>query len=152
MMTKHNMRRLASILVAAVAFTATLLLPSSLLAQSPGRLGGTVTKRGGGNPSLGIVKFKGAEDTRKILEGVFVRCDWFAVVGGADADKATVQVKGEWQNVPTCVYTLDVEVQGRAPFRVTGNGPTAAEAAGKAVDGVLRQLFKVPALCNCPIV
>ncbi len=128
-----------------------LLLPAGARAQGVS-MTGEATKRGGGNPSLGIVRFKGPNEARKTLEGVLVRCDWFAVVAAENAAKATVQVTAEWQDVPTCAYTLDVAAQGVAPFRIVGNGSTAAEAAGKAVDGVLRTLFKVPALCNCPIV
>ena len=145
------MQRLISLLLSVLALVAAFQLSGNLHAQAPA-LTGESTKTGSGNPSLGITAFDGPDAARQLLEGVLKRCDWFAVVEAGKAKQATVQLKGAWQDVPVSAFILDVAVPGKAPVRIVGSGDTAEKAAGKAVDGVLKALFNVPGLCNCPVV
>ena len=54
---------------------------------------GSVTKVVQGNPTLGIVKFSGELQGRKVLETMLMRCDWFQVLPEGKADRGQVQVQ-----------------------------------------------------------
>ena len=123
-----------------------IFAPCALTAQQ--RLAGEVVKRDRGNPSLGIVSFSGDAATRQLLERVLKRTDWFSVVDAKQAARAQVQLKVS--GTPTQL-TANVTVAGRAPFTATGSGETANEAVFQLVDAILKQIFKVPALCTRPI-
>ena len=47
--------------------------------------------------------------------------------------------------------TANVTVAGKSPFTVTGTGETTNDAVFELVDAILKQIFKVPALCTRPI-
>ena len=108
----------------------------------------TVVKYDQGNPSLGIVSFSGDAATRQLLEKVLRRTDWFQVVKQDQASRAQIQLKVS--GTPTSL-SATVTVAGKSPFTVTGTGETANDAVFQLVDAVLKQIFKVPALCTRPI-
>ena len=54
---------------------------------------GSVTKVVQGNPTLGIVKFSGELQGRKVLETMLMRCDWFQVLPEGKADRGQVQMQ-----------------------------------------------------------
>ena len=122
------------------------LTPALLTAQNA--LTGTVTKYDQGNPSLGIISFSGDAATRQLLEKVLRRTDWFQVVKPEQAARAQVQLKVT--GTPTSL-TANVTVAGKSPFTVTGTGETTNDAVFELVDAILKQIFKVPALCTRPI-
>lgn len=111
-------------------------------------LSGEVVKQDRGNPSLGIVGFSGDDATRQLLDKVLKRTDWFKVVDASQASRAQIQLKVSGS--PTQL-TANVAVAGKSPFTVTGAGETANEAVFQLVDAILKQIFKVPALCTRPI-
>ena len=125
-----------------------LFLIFSPLVNAQKRLSDEVTKYDHGNPSLGIVGFSGNDATRQILEKVLKRTDWFKVVDVSQASRAQIQLKVSGS--PTQL-TANVAVAGKSPFTVTGNGETANETVFQLVDAILKQIFKVPALCTRPI-
>ena len=108
----------------------------------------TVVKYDQGNPSLGIVGFSGDAATRQLLEKVLRRTDWFQVVKQDQASRAQIQLKVG--GTPTNL-SATVTVAGKSPFTVTGTGETANDAVFQLVDAILKQIFKVPALCTRPI-
>ncbi|MBR6470477.1 MAG: PD40 domain-containing protein [Victivallales bacterium] len=117
--------------------------------QAQNVLSGTVTKHGThGNPSLGIVSFSGDAATRQTLERVLQRTDWFTIVGADQAALAQIQLKvsGSPQNL-----VANVAVAGKSSFTISGTGETTQEAVFQLVDALLKQVFKVPALCTRPI-
>ena len=129
--------------------TCLFLAISSGALQAQNALSGEVTKRDTrGNPSLGIVSFSGDASTRQILERTLQRTDWFRVVGTDQAARAQIQLKvsGSPQNL-----VANVVVSGKAPFTISGTGETEQDAVFQLVDALLKQLFKVPALCTRPI-
>ncbi|MBR4125180.1 MAG: PD40 domain-containing protein [Victivallales bacterium] len=132
-------------------FLATLclfLILAPCVLQAQGVLSETVTKYDRGNPSLGIVSFSGEAATRQLLEKLLVRSDWFKVVGSDQAARAQIQLR--ISGMPTQL-SANVTVAGKSPFTVIGTGETANEAAAQLVDAILKQIFKVPALCTRPI-
>ncbi|MBR0459420.1 MAG: PD40 domain-containing protein [Victivallales bacterium] len=101
----------------------------------------TVTKNLSSNPTAGLVAFQGDEASRRKLEDVLQRCGWFTLVSGAPAKSAQVRVSAKLE---AGSLTLDVTA-GNDTFQVAGKGDSAAF---DAVDGILRRLFDVQALCS----
>ena len=110
---------------------------------------GSVTKVVQGNPTLGIVKFSGELQGRKVLETMLMRCDWFQVLPEGKADRGQVQVQ---VNAAAFGYSLAVSVAGEQRLRqLEGRGEDWNDAAAKVTDALLKELFGVPALCTRPI-
>ena len=127
-----------------VLFLLASIVPCILSAQNV--LSGQVTKHDThGNPSLGIVSFSGDAATRQLLERILQRTDWFKLVGADQAARAQIQLKvsGSPQNL-----IANVVVAGKSPFTISGTGETAQDSVFQLVDALLKQIFKVPALCK----
>ena len=120
---------------------------AALLSAQTSLRGGRIVKVDAGNPSLAITEFQGDAAARAILEGVLVRCDWFQVIRG---NRAQLQVSVAYTGAPSPAYTGKVTVAGGDTISLSGRGATPNLAACQFVDLLLRELFRVPALCTRP--
>lgn len=111
---------------------------------------GTVVKTVQGNPTLGIVKFSGDAEARRILETMLVRCDWFQVLKESQANRGQVQLS---VHAASNAYAVTAQVGGnQRVLRHEAAGSDWNDAAAKVTDALLKELFGVPALCTRPIV
>ena len=135
--------RLASALLTILCLAS---LATGLCAQTTG----SVTKTVQGNPTLGITSFSGDASARGILETMLVRCDWFQVVKDSSADRAQARLD---VTASTNAYLVQARISGAQEriVRVNASGSDWHDAAAKAVDSLLAELFGVPALCTRPI-
>ena len=135
--------RLASALLTILCLAS---LATGLCAQTTG----SVTKTVQGNPTLGITSFSGDASTRGILETMLVRCDWFQVVKDSSADRAQARLD---VTASANAYLVQARISGAQEriVRVNASGSDWHDAAAKAVDSLLAELFGVPALCTRPI-
>lgn len=135
--------RLASALLTILCLAS---LATGLCAQTTG----LVTKTVQGNPTLGITSFSGDASARGILETMLVRCDWFQVVKDSSADRAQARLD---VTASANAYLVQARISGAQEriVRVNASGSDWHDAAAKAVDSLLAELFGVPALCTRPI-
>lgn len=135
--------RLASALLTILCLAS---LATGLCAQTTG----SVTKTVQGNPTLGITSFSGDASARGILETMLVRCDWFQVVKDSSADRAQARLD---VTASANSYLVQARISGAQEriVRVNASGSDWHDAAAKAVDSLLAELFGVPALCTRPI-
>lgn len=135
--------RLASALLTILCLA---YLTTGLRAQTTG----SVTKTVQGNPTLGITSFSGDASARGILETMLVRCDWFQVVKDSSADRAQARLD---VTASANAYLVQARISGAQEriVRVNASGSDWHDAAAKAVDSLLAELFGVPALCTRPI-
>ncbi len=135
--------RLASALLSILCLAS---LATGLRAQTTG----SVTKTVQGNPTLGITSFSGDASARGILETMLVRCDWFQVVKDSSADRAQARLD---VTASGNAYLVQARISGAQEriVRVNASGSDWHDAAAKAVDSLLAELFGVPALCTRPI-
>lgn len=135
--------RLASALLTILCLAS---LATGLCAQTTG----SVTKTVQGNPTLGITSFSGDASARGILETMLVRCDWFQVVKDSSANRAQARLD---VTASANAYLVQARISGAQEriVRVNASGSDWHDAAAKAVDSLLAELFGVPALCTRPI-
>lgn len=128
----------------------TILCLASLATGLRAQTTGSVTKTVQGNPTLGITSFSGDASTRGILETMLVRCDWFQVVKDSSADRAQARLD---VTASGNAYLVQARISGAQEriVRVNASGNDWHDAAAKAVDSLLAELFGVPALCTRPI-
>mgnify|MGYP002672871714 FL=1 len=128
----------------------TILCLASLATGLRAQTTGSVTKTVQGNPTLGITSFSGDASARGILETMFVRCDWFQVVKDSSADRAQARLD---VTASANAYLVQARISGAQEriVRVNASGSDWHDAAAKAVDSLLAELFGVPALCTRPI-
>lgn len=128
----------------------TILCLASLATGLRAQTTGSVTKTVQGNPTLGITSFSGDASARGILETMLVRCDWFQVVKDSSADRAQARLD---VTASTNAYLVQARISGAQEriVRVNASGSDWHDAAAKAVDSLLAELFGVPALCTRPI-
>lgn len=104
----------------------------------------TVTKTLVNNPSIGIIDFIGDPAVRENLERVLDICGWFNVKRGAEAKSAVVRVSASVAPdgaIVTSVNAGNMTFKTRQPA-ASGNIPVYA-----TVDDILRNIFKIKALC-----
>lgn len=128
----------------------TILCLASLVTGLRAQTTGSVTKTVQGNPTLGITSFSGDVSARGILETMLVRCDWFQVVKDSSADRAQARLD---VTASANAYLVQARISGAQEriVRVNASGSDWHDAAAKAVDSLLAELFGVPALCTRPI-
>ena len=128
----------------------TILCLASLATGLRAQITGSVTKTVQGNPTLGITSFSGDASARGILETMLVRCDWFQVVKDSSADRAQARLD---VTASANAYLVQARISGAQEriVRVNASGSDWHDAAAKAVDSLLAELFGVPALCTRPI-
>ncbi len=128
----------------------TILCLASLATGLRAQTTGSVTKTVQGNPTLGITSFSGDASARGILETMLVRCDWFQVVKDSSADRAQARLD---VTASGNAYLVQARISGAQEriVRVNASGNDWHDAAAKAVDSLLAELFGVPALCTRPI-
>ena len=128
----------------------TILCLASLATGLRAQTTGSVTKTVQGNPTLGITSFSGDASARGILETMLVRCDWFQVVKDSSADRAQARLD---VTASANAYLVQARISGAQEriVRVNASGSDWHDAAAKAVDSLLSELFGVPALCTRPI-
>ena len=128
----------------------TILCLASLATGLRAQTTGSVTKTVQGNPTLGITSFSGDASARGILETMLVRCDWFQVVKDSSADRAQARLD---VTASANTYLVQARISGAQEriVRVNASGSDWHDAAAKAVDSLLAELFGVPALCTRPI-
>lgn len=128
----------------------TILCLASLATGLRAQTTGSVTKTVQGNPTLGITSFSGDAPARGILETMLVRCDWFQVVKDSSADRAQARLD---VTASANAYLVQARISGAQEriVRVNASGSDWHDAAAKAVDSLLAELFGVPALCTRPI-
>lgn len=128
----------------------TILCLASLATGLRAQTTGSVTKTVQGNPTLGITSFSGDASARGILETMLVRCDWFQVVKDPSADRAQARLD---VTASGNAYLVQARISGAQEriVRVNASGSDWHDAAAKAVDSLLAELFGVPALCTRPI-
>ena len=128
----------------------TILCLASLATGLRAQTTGSVTKTVQGNPTLGITSFSGDASARGILETMLVRCDWFQVVKDSSADRAQARLD---VTASGNAYLVQARISGAQEriVRVNASGSDWHDAAAKAVDSLLAELFGVPALCTRPI-
>ena len=128
----------------------TILCLASLATGRRAQTTGSVTKTVQGNPTLGITSFSGDASARGILETMLVRCDWFQVVKDSSADRAQARLD---VTASANAYLVQARISGAQEriVRVNASGSDWHDAAAKAVDSLLAELFGVPALCTRPI-
>lgn len=128
----------------------TILCLASLVTGLRAQTTGSVTKTVQGNPTLGITSFSGDASARGILETMLVRCDWFQVVKDSSADRAQARLD---VTASANAYLVQARISGAQEriVRVNASGSDWHDAAAKAVDSLLAELFGVPALCTRPI-
>lgn len=128
----------------------TILCLASLATGLRAQTTGSVTKTVQGNPTLGITSFSGDASARGILETMLVRCDWFQVVKDSSADRAQARLD---VTASANSYLVQARISGAQEriVRVNASGSDWHDAAAKAVDSLLAELFGVPALCTRPI-
>ena len=128
----------------------TILCLASLATGLRAQTTGSVTKTVQGNPTLGITSFSGDASARGILETMLVRCDWFQVVKDSSADRAQARLD---VTASANAYLVQARISGAQEriVRVNASGIDWHDAAAKAVDSLLAELFGVPALCTRPI-
>lgn len=128
----------------------TILCLASLATGLRAQTTGAVTKTVQGNPTLGITSFSGDASARGILETMLVRCDWFQVVKDSSADRAQARLD---VTASGNAYLVQARISGAQEriVRVNASGSDWHDAAAKAVDSLLAELFGVPALCTRPI-
>lgn len=128
----------------------TILCLASLTTGLRAQTTGAVTKTVQGNPTLGITSFSGDASARGILETMLVRCDWFQVVKDSSADRAQARLD---VTASGNAYLVQARISGAQErvVRVNASGSDWHDAAAKAVDSLLAELFGVPALCTRPI-
>ena len=128
----------------------TILCLASLVTGLCAQTTGSVTKTVQGNPTLGITSFSGDASARGILETMLVRCDWFQVVKDSSADRAQARLD---VTASANAYLVQARISGAQEriVRVNASGSDWHDAAAKAVDSLLAELFGVPALCTRPI-
>lgn len=128
----------------------TILCLASLATGLRAQTTGSVTKTVQGNPTLGITSFSGDASARGILETMLVRCDWFQVVKDSSADRAQARLD---VTASANAYLVQARISGAQEriVRVNASGNDWHDAAAKAVDSLLAELFGVPALCTRPI-
>lgn len=128
----------------------TILCLASLATGLRAQTTGSVTKTVQGNPTLGITSFSGDASARGILETTLVRCDWFQVVKDSSADRAQARLD---VTASANAYLVQARISGAQEriVRVNASGSDWHDAAAKAVDSLLAELFGVPALCTRPI-
>lgn len=128
----------------------TILCLASLATGFRAQTTGSVTKTVHGNPTLGITSFSGDASARGILETMLVRCDWFQVVKDSSADRAQARLD---VTASGNAYLVQARISGAQEriVRVNASGSDWHDAAAKAVDSLLAELFGVPALCTRPI-
>lgn len=128
----------------------TILCLASLATGLRAQTTGSVTKTVQGNPTLGITSFSGDASARGVLETMLVRCDWFQVVKDSSADRAQARLD---VTASGNAYLVQARISGAQEriVRVNASGSDWHDAAAKAVDSLLAELFGVPALCTRPI-
>lgn len=128
----------------------TILCLASLATGLRAQTTGSVTKTVQGNPTLGITSFSGDASARGILETMLVRCDWFQVVKDSSADRAQARLD---VTASGNAYLVQARISGAQEriVRVNASGSDWHDAAAKAVDSLLAELFGVSALCTRPI-
>ncbi len=128
----------------------TILCLASLATGLRAQTTGAVTKTVQGNPTLGITSFSGDASARGILETMLVRCDWFQVVKDSSSDRAQARLD---VTASGNAYLVQARISGAQEriVRVNASGSDWHDAAAKAVDSLLAELFGVPALCTRPI-
>lgn len=128
----------------------TILCLASLATGLRAQTTGSVTKTVQGNPTLGITSFSGDASARGVLETMLVRCDWFQVVKDSSADRAQARLD---VTASANAYLVQARISGAQEriVRVNASGSDWHDAAAKAVDSLLAELFGVPALCTRPI-
>lgn len=128
----------------------TILCLASLATGLRAQTTGSVTKTVQGNPTLGITSFSGDASARGILETMLVRCDWFQVMKDSSADRAQARLD---VTASANAYLVQARISGAQEriVRVNASGSDWHDAAAKAVDSLLAELFGVPALCTRPI-
>lgn len=128
----------------------TILCLASLATGLRAQTTGSVTKTVQGNPTLGITSFSGDASARGVLETMLVRCDWFQVVKDSSADRAQAHLD---VTASGNAYLVQARISGAQEriVRVNASGSDWHDAAAKAVDSLLAELFGVPALCTRPI-
>lgn len=128
----------------------TILCLASLATGLRAQTTGSVTKTVQGNPTLGITSFSGDASARGILETMLVRCDWFQVVKDSSSDRAQARLD---VTASANSYLVQARISGAQEriVRVNASGSDWHDAAAKAVDSLLAELFGVPALCTRPI-
>lgn len=128
----------------------TILCLASLATGLRAQTTGSVTKTVQGNPTLGITSFSGDASARGILETMLVRCDWFQVVKDSSADRVQARLD---VTASANAYLVQARISGAQEriVRVNASGSDWHDAAAKAVDSLLAELFGVPALCTRPI-
>lgn len=128
----------------------TILCMASLATGLRAQTTGSVTKTVQGNPTLGITSFSGDASARGILETMLVRCDWFQVVKDSSSDRAQARLD---VTASANSYLVQARISGAQEriVRVNASGSDWHDAAAKAVDSLLAELFGVPALCTRPI-
>jgi TolB protein len=103
------------------------------------------------NPGLAIASFSGPSEVGEALKRVLERCDWFdtqvAPAGAKFQIAATYQASPPQLNV-------QVRVRNGQGFTLTQPGVPGEpqdEVVYRAVDSIIKQIFKVPGPCAAPI-
>lgn len=109
----------------------------------------TIEKSGtGANPGIFVQSFKGSAEERKTLEQLLLVSDWFKPVGSASS--AVYTLAGEKLFAPGGV-SIKMMLSGpkRTGFIVTAG--TYHEAVCRAVDELIKRVFKNPGPCSSKI-
>ena len=103
-----------------------------------------ILKNATDNPTIAVSAFNGSPEARQKLENMFALSGWFKVLPASEATKAQITVQAA---AGVAQYALNLQTGGT---KITSQqqGEDLDQAARRTVDDVLRQLFKIPALCD----
>ncbi len=111
-----------------------------------------ITKVLSDNPTLAIVQFEGEQSARQQLERTLQCCGWFRLLPTKQAEKAQLKLQVRHREIPRHSYEVRVNPVGGEGYLCSGSADELNLASFKLVDEILRQQFRVPALCTRKIV
>ena len=125
-----------SILIAAVFFVGTLLFAQVDVSVSGKK----------GNDTLNFRGFQGSEDMRRQVERDLHNCGWFELQSGG---VSTFMLTGK--STGTNLELVLTDGAGIKMTTVRSTGGTIAEASHKAVDALLKFIYRIDGICDTKI-
>lgn len=104
----------------------------------------TVVKSTSSNPTVGIQSFDGPSDVREKLETLLERCGWFNLSRGANARNAEIRLNVKVSREGG----IRADVNAGIKQFIIDSDSKGDMAAKETVDGILKSLFNVKALCT----
>jgi TolB protein len=103
------------------------------------------------NPGLVVTNFSGPTALGSLLTSTLKRCDWFNL--DVPAAKATYRLSATYQSSPPQLQIRVVAASGGGFSLVQPGvaGEQPEDIVYRAVDSVIKQIFKVPGPCAAPI-